>query len=141
MTQDQVQLVQQSFSKIAPIADQAAVLFYDRLFETAPQVKAMFPADLTEQRKKLMATLAVVVNGLGDLTSILPAASALAKRHVAYGAKAEHYPVVGAALLWTLEKGLGEGWTPAIADAWTAAYGTLSGFMITEAYGQPPAAE
>ena len=141
MTQDQVQLVQQSFSKVAPIADQAAVLFYDRLFETAPQVKAMFPADLTEQRKKLMATLAVVVNGLGDLTSILPAASALAKRHVTYGARAEHYPVVGAALLWTLEKGLGEGWTPAIADAWIAAYGTLSGFMITEAYGRPPAAE
>jgi hemoglobin-like flavoprotein len=140
MTQDQVQLVQQSFSKVVPIADQAAVLFYDRLFETAPQVKAMFPADLTEQRKKLMATLAVVVNGLGDLTSILPAASALAKRHVTYGAKVEHYPVVGAALLWTLEKGLGEGWTPAIADAWTAAYGTLSGFMITEAYGRPPAA-
>jgi hemoglobin-like flavoprotein len=140
MTQDQVQLVQQSFSKVAPIADQAAVLFYDRLFETAPQVKAMFPADLTEQRKKLMATLTVVVNGLGDLASILPAASALAKRHVTYGAKAEHYPVVGAALLWTLEKGLGEGWTPAIADAWTAAYGTLSGFMIAEAYGRPPAA-
>ena len=141
MTPDQVQLVQQSFSKVAPIADQAAVLFYGRLFEIAPQVKAMFPADLTEQRKKLMATLAVVVNGLGDLTSILPAASALAKRHVTYGARAEHYPVVGAALLWTLEKGLGEGWTPAIADAWTAAYGTLSGFMITEAYGRPPAAE
>ena len=141
MTQDQVQLVQQSFSKVAPIADQAAVLFYDRLFEVAPSVKSMFPADMTEQRKKLMATLAVVVNGLGDLTSILPAASALAKRHVTYGARAEHYPVVGAALLWTLEKGLGDAWTPAFADAWTTAYGTLSGFMISEAYGRPPAAE
>jgi len=140
MTQDQVQLVQQSFSKVVPIADQAAVLFYDRLFEIAPQVKAMFPADMSEQRKKLMTTLAVVVSGLGNLESVLPAASALARRHVAYGAKAEHYPVVGAALLWTLEKGLGEGWTPAVADAWTAAYGTLSGFMITEAYGRPPAA-
>jgi len=140
MTPDQVQLVQQSFAKVAPIADQAAVLFYDRLFETAPQVKAMFPADISEQRKKLMATLAVVVNGLGDLKSVLPAASALARRHVTYGAKAEHYPVVGAALLWTLEKGLGEGWTPAVADAWTSAYGTLSGFMIAEAYGRPPAA-
>jgi hemoglobin-like flavoprotein len=140
MTPDQVQLVQHSFSKVAPIADQAAVLFYDRLFEIAPEVKAMFPADLTEQRKKLMATLAVVVNGLGNLESVLPAASALARRHVAYGAKAEHYPVVGAALLWTLEKGLGEGWTPELAHAWMAAYGTLSGFMITEAYGQPQAA-
>jgi hemoglobin-like flavoprotein len=141
MTPDQVKLVQHSFSKVAPISDQAASIFYDRLFEVAPQVKAMFPADMTEQKKKLMATLAVVVNGLSDLSSILPAASALAKRHVGYGAKPEHYPVVGGALLWTLEKGLGEGWTPDVATAWTAAYGTLSGFMISEAYGTPQAAE
>src|SRR3984885_12650659 len=141
MTPDQVQLVQESFAKVAPISETAAVLFYDRLFEIAPQVKAMFPADMTEQRRKLMATLAAVVNGLGNLTSILPAASALAKRHVSYGAKAEHYPVVGAALLWTLEKGLGDGWTPEIAQAWTTAYGTLSGYMISEAYGHPQAAE
>ena len=141
MTPDQVKLVQQSFARVAPIADQAAVIFYDRLFEVAPQVKAMFPADMIEQRKKLMATLSVVVNGLGNLETILPAASALATRHVSYGAKAEHYPVVGAALLWTLEKGLGDGWTPEVADAWTAAYGTLSGFMISQAYGRPQAAE
>jgi len=141
MTPDQVKLVQQSFSKVVPIADQAAILFYDRLFEIAPQVKAMFPADMTEQRKKLIAMLAAVVNGLGDLPSILPAASALAKRHVAYGAKAEHYPVVGAALLWTLEKGLGEAWTPDVAAGWTTAYGTLSGYMISEAYGNAQAAE
>jgi hemoglobin-like flavoprotein len=141
MTPDQVNLVQQSFAKVAPISDQAAVLFYDRLFEIAPTVKAMFPADLREQRKKLMATLAVVVNGLGRLESVLPAASALAKRHVSYGAKPEHYPVVGGALLWTLEKGLGDAWTPEVADAWKAAYGTFSGFMISEAYGRPQAAE
>ena len=141
MTPDQVKLVQESFSKVAPISEQAAVLFYDRLFEVAPSVKAMFPADMTEQRKKLMMMLAAVVNGIGNLESILPAASALAKRHIAYGAKAEHYPVVGSALLWTLEKGLGEAWTPELADAWTAAYGTLSGFMISEAYGRREAAE
>ena len=141
MTSDQVTLVQESFAKVAPISETAAVLFYERLFEIAPQVKAMFPADMTEQRRKLMATLAAVVNGLGDLNSILPAASALAKRHVSYGAKAEHYPVVGAALLWTLEKGLGDGWTPDVAAAWTAAYGTLSGYMISEAYGHSQAAE
>ena len=141
MTPDHVKLVQESFAKVAPISETAAVLFYDRLFEIAPKVKAMFPSDMTEQRRKLMATLAVVVNGLGNLPSVLPAASALAKRHVSYGAKAEHYPVVGAALLWTLEKGLGDGWTPEVAEAWTAAYGTLSGFMISEAYGRPQAAE
>jgi nitric oxide dioxygenase len=141
MTPEQVELVQRSFAKIAPISEQAAVIFYDRLFEVAPTVKSMFPADLTEQRRKLMATLAVVVNGLGNLESVLPAASALARRHVSYGAKPEHYPVVGGALLWTLEKGLGEAWTREVADAWTAAYGTLSSFMISEAYGRPQAAE
>jgi hemoglobin-like flavoprotein len=141
MTPDQVKLVQQSFAKVAPIADQAAVMFYDRLFEIAPAVKALFPSDMAEQRRKLMATLAIVVNGLSNLEQILPAASSLATRHVAYGAKPEHYPVVGSALLWTLEKGLGEAWTSDVADAWTAAYTMLSGFMINQAYGRPQAAE
>jgi hemoglobin-like flavoprotein len=141
MTPEQIKLVQDSFAKVVPISGQAAVLFYDRLFEIASSVKAMFPTDMTEQRKKLMATLAVVVNGLSHLESILPAASALAKRHVGYGAIPAHYPVVGAALLWTLEKGLGDGWTPEVAEAWTAAYGTLSGYMISEGYGSAQAAE
>jgi nitric oxide dioxygenase len=141
MTSEQVALVQQSFAKVAPISEAAAVMFYDRLFEVAPTVKAMFPADMTEQRKKLMATLAAVVNGLSNLESILPAACALATRHVAYGAKAEHYPVVGATLLWTLEQGLGEAWTAELAAAWTAAYATLSGYMISVAYGSSEAAE
>jgi hemoglobin-like flavoprotein len=141
MTPEQVQLVQQSFAKVAPISEAAAVMFYDRLFEIAPSVQPLFPSDMTEQRRKLMATLVVVVNGLGNIETVLPAASALATRHVGYGAKAEHYPVVGAALLWTLEKGLGDGWTPEIAEAWTAAYKTLSDFMIYQAYGRPQAAE
>jgi hemoglobin-like flavoprotein len=140
MTPDQVQLVQQSFSKVAPISEQASVIFYDRLFEVAPTVRALFPDDMKEQRKKLMATLAVVVNGLSNIESVLPAASALAKRHVNYGARPEHYPVVGGALLFTLEKGLGADWTPELAAAWTAAYGTLSTYMITEAYGGSGAA-
>jgi nitric oxide dioxygenase len=124
MTPDQIKLVQQSFAKVAPISDQAATIFYNRLFEVAPQVKAMFPEDMTEQRRKLMATLAVVVSGLSDLPSILPAASALAIRHVSYGARREHYPVVGAALLWTLEQGLGDAWTAEVASAWAKAYAT-----------------
>ena len=141
MTPEQIALIQQSFAKVAPISEQAAELFYGRLFDVAPTVKAMFPADMTEQRKKLMGTLAVVVNGLGDLGAVLPAASALAKRHVSYGARPEHYPVVGGALLWTLEKGLGDAWTKDVADAWVQAYTTLSGFMISEAYPKSVAAE
>jgi hemoglobin-like flavoprotein len=141
MTPEQVKLVQDSFSKVVPISEQAAIIFYDRLFEVAPAVRAMFPDDMSEQRKKLIAVLAMVVNGLGNLPSVLPAASALAKRHVSYGTKAEHYPVVGGALLWTLEKGLGDAWTSDVAAAWTTAYGTLSGYMISEAYGGAPAAK
>ena len=141
MNSTQVKLVQESFAKVIPISEAAAVMFYDRLFEVAPSVRTMFPDDMSGQRKKLMMMLAAVVNGLGNLESILPAASALAKRHVDYGAKPEHYPVVGGALLWTLEKGLGEAWTPDVAAAWAAAYGTLSGYMISEAYGSAQAAE
>lgn len=136
MTPDQIALVQQSFSKVAPISEQAAGLFYGRLFEIAPEVKPLFAkADIREQGKKLMGTLAVVVGGLTDLAAILPAASRLAKLHVQYGVKPDHYAPVGAALLWTLEQGLGDGWTPELKDAWTAAYTTLSGYMISEAYG------
>ena len=141
MTPDQVRLVQESFAKLVPIADQAASMFYERLFEIAPQVRAMFPPDMAEQQRKLMATLTIVVSGLSNLESILPAASSLATRHVAYGARPEHYPVVGAALLWTLEQGLGKEWTEEVADAWTAAYAMLSGFMINQAWGRPQAAE
>src|SRR5438034_4076736 len=87
MTPEQVSLVQSSFAKVAPIADTAAALFYDRLFTIAPQVKEMFKGDMGEQGRKLMSTLAVVVNGLTDLNAILPAVSALARRHIAYGVK------------------------------------------------------
>jgi len=141
MTPDQVRLVQESFAKLVPIADQAASMFYERLFEIAPQVRAMFPPDMAEQQRKLMATLTIVVGGLSNLESILPAASSLATRHVAYGARPEQYPVVGAALLWTLEQGLGKEWNEEVADAWTAAYAMLSDFMIKQAWGRPQAAE
>jgi nitric oxide dioxygenase len=141
MTPEQVKLVQQSFAQVVPIADKAAEIFYDRLFELAPAVRPLFRGDMAEQRRKLIATLAVVVGGLSDLPSVLPAASALAKRHVDYGARPEHYPVVGEALLWTLARGLGPRFTPDVAGAWTAAYTTLSGYMIEQAYGRPQAAE
>ena len=141
MTPDQIKAIQDSFAKVAPISQQAAGMFYGRLFEIAPSVKPLFRGDMTEQGRKLMATLAVVVNGLTNLETILPAASALAKRHVGYGVKPIHYPIVGEALLWTLERGLGADWTPELAEAWADAYGVLSDYMIGEAYGRSEAAE
>lgn len=140
MTPHQIAQVQSSFAKVAPIAEQAAAIFYDRLFVMAPAFRAMFPADMREQRKKLMATLGVVVGGLGDLGSVLPAASTLARKHVGYGVKPEHYAVVGGALLYALEQGLANDWTAELADAWSAAYALLSDYMIAEAYGAPATA-
>jgi hemoglobin-like flavoprotein len=141
MTPDQIKAIQESFAKVAPISEQAAAMFYGRLFEIAPSVKPLFKGDMTEQGRKLMATLTVVVNGLTNLETILPAASALAKRHVGYGVKPIHYPIVSEALLWTLERGLGADWTPELATAWGDAYGVLSDYMIDEAYGYSVAAE
>jgi hemoglobin-like flavoprotein len=135
MTPHQIALVQASFVKVAPIADAAAGLFYGRLFEIAPEVKPMFKGDIAEQGRKLMATLGVVVKGLSNLEAVLPAAKALAVKHVAYGVKPEHYVPVGEALMWTLDEGLGDDFTPETRQAWLAAYGTLSAVMIKEAYG------
>lgn len=134
MTPSQIDLVQSSFAKVVPIAETAASLFYGRLFEIAPEVKPLFRGDMKEQGRKLMTTLAVVVNGLKAPDTILPAAKALAVKHVGYGVTAEHYAPVGAALIWTLEQGLGDGFTPETRDAWLAAYTLLSGVMIEEAY-------
>lgn len=134
MTPQDITLVKTTFAQVRPIAEQAADLFYARLFETAPHVKPLFKGDMKEQGRKLIATLGTVVASLDNLAPVLPVASALAKRHVGYGVKAADYAVVGAALLWTLERGLGVAWTPEAESAWTAAYGTLSSYMIAEAY-------
>jgi nitric oxide dioxygenase len=134
VTPSQIDLVQTSFAKVAPIAEAAAGLFYGRLFEIAPEVQPLFRNDMKEQGRKLMTTLGVVVNGLKNLDAILPAAKALAVKHVGYGVTADHYVPVGAALIWTLEQGLGDDSTPETRDAWIEAYTALSGVMISEAY-------
>ena len=135
MTPQQIQLVQSSFKQVAPHAMQAAAMFYGRLFDVAPEVRPMFKGDLTEQGRKLMSVLAVVVNGLTDLDKVVPAARSLAVKHVAYGVEARHYQPVGEALVWTLQTALGDRFDPPTRDAWVAAYATLSGVMIAEAYG------
>jgi hemoglobin-like flavoprotein len=140
MTPDQIDLVQTSFAKVAPSADTAAGLFYGRLFEIAPETRPLFRGDMSEQGRKLMTTLGVVVNGLKNLDAILPAAKTLAVKHVGYGVTAAHYTSVGEALIWTLEKGLGPAFTTQTKEAWVAAYGALSSVMIAEAYGKEAAA-
>jgi hemoglobin-like flavoprotein len=134
MTPQQVTEVQASFAKVVPIADQAAALFYGRLFETAPETRALFRGDMDVQGRKLMTAIATVVDNLGAVEAIVPAVEDLAKRHVGYGVQPKHYDMVGAALLWTLEQGLGDNFTPEVGAAWAAAYGALSGMTIAAAY-------
>ena len=129
MTPDQVTMVQESFRKVVPIAGTAADLFSNRLFEIAPYVRPLFPEDLSEQKKKLIAMLATAVTNLNQLDTIVPAVESLGKRHATYGVTDKMYEPVGAALLWTLEQGLGPDFTPPVKAAWKETYVTLAGVM------------
>lgn len=129
MTPEQVTMVQDSFRKVVPIAGTAADLFYSRLFEIAPDVRPLFPDDLADQKKKLIAMLATAVTNLHQIDTIAPAVAGLGKRHLTYGVTAAMYEPVGAALLWTLEQGLDPEFTPPVKAAWTETYATLAGVM------------
>ncbi len=136
MTPEQIQLIQSSWAQIAPQSDQAAQLFYRRLFEIAPEVKPLFKGDMTEQGAKLMKMLNTAVYGLERIDEILPAIQAMGRRHLDYGVKDEHYDRVGEALLWTLAQGLGDGFTDEVKAAWTDAYALLAEAMKTAAAGR-----
>lgn len=129
MTPEKVAMVQESFKKVLPIADTAADIFYNRLFEVAPEVRPMFAADMTKQKKALMGTLAVAVQSLHKVEEIVPVVQDLGVKHLGYGVKDEHYEAVGGSLLYTLEKGLGDDWNDDLKDAWTETYGTLADVM------------
>lgn len=130
LTPQQVADVQRTWELCVPIADTAADLFYAKLFELDPSLRALFPSDLKEQKKKLMTMITTAVRSLKDLGALVPVVQALGKRHVAYKVKDKDYTTVGAALLDTLEKGLGKEWTPPVKEAWIAVYGVLSSVMI-----------
>jgi nitric oxide dioxygenase len=129
MNAEQIALVQSSFAKVAPISQSAASLFYGRLFELAPEVRPLFKGNIEEQGRKLMQVIAFAVNALNDTDALLPAVRALGGRHGAYGVKDAHYDIVGEALIWSLEQGLGDAFTPPVRDAWTETYTLLASVM------------
>jgi hemoglobin-like flavoprotein len=130
LTPADIFLVQSSFRKVVPIAEQAADLFYTRLFELDPSLRPLFQGDIREQGRKLMSMLSMAVAALERLETLVPAVRALGARHGKYGVLEEHYATVGAALIWTLQKGLGPDFTPAVAEAWTATYSFLATTMF-----------
>ena len=129
MTNEQIKLVQDSFKQVAPIAETAAQLFYARLFELDPDLELLFKGNLSEQGRKLMQMLALAVSSLDRMEQLLPVVRSLGARHVSYGVRDKDYDTVGQALLWTLQKGLGEAFTPDVEAAWSNVYDTLASAM------------
>ena len=130
MTPEQIEVVQSTWEKVKPISEQAAELFYGKLFELDPSLKPLFKGDMKEQGKKLMDVLNVAVTSLTKLETILPTVQQLGRKHVEYGVPEQSYQTVGQALLWTLGQGLGDDFTDEAKEAWTQTYVTLSTVMI-----------
>ena len=134
LSSDEIAHIRASFDRFWSLSSGTAKLFYDRLFEVAPEVRPLFQGDMAIQQRKFMATLATLVSNLDE--GIPPWATTLAKHHVDYGVRPEHYPLVGDALLWSLEHALGAEWTPPVAASWSKAYALVSEHMVRAAYLQ-----
>jgi hemoglobin-like flavoprotein len=138
MSPEQKALVKQTWQKVAPTAESAARLFYDRLFEIDATTRPLFNAsNLAEQRRKLIQALTIVVHGLDHLEVLVPNLQSLGRRHAQYGVTDGHYDTVGAALLWTLEQGLGSDWSLEVKAAWSEAYVLLADVMREAAHEAP----
>ena len=136
ITAEQVEIIRSTWARLEPIGPEAARLFYERLFELDPTLRALFTTNITEQGGKLIAMIGMAVCALDDVDELVPVVAALGKRHARYGVRAEHFDSVGVALLWTLQKGLGPTFTPQVRDAWAAVYGLLASTMQAAAFGQ-----
>jgi hemoglobin-like flavoprotein len=134
MTPAQISLVKSTWQQVLPIQDTAAQLFYNKLFELDPALRIMFKGNMTEQGRKLMTMITMVVNSLGRLEQIIGAVEDMGRRHVDYGVRDHHYDTVGAALIWTLSQGLGSAFTAEVKDAWTGAYTILATTMKQAAH-------
>ena len=138
MNQRQIVLVQQVFDRASRLGAHVAATFYAELFAIDPALRPMFKGDMIAQGEKLMKTLAMIVEGLAQPETILPAVGRLAVRHVDFGVEPEHYASVGTALMRTLKHELGADFTPDAREAWNAAYRFLADTMIDAAYAQTP---
>ncbi len=130
ITEAHVALVQSSFVHVLPIVDAAGLLFYERVFTLAPGTRSLFGDDIALQATRTMAAVKTVVDGLDNIEQVAPFLVRLGARHVRYGVLPEHFDVVGAALLWTLEQGLGDLFTADVREAWAAAFSVIAGAML-----------
>lgn len=139
MTSTDTALVRQSFARLAPIAPQAAAIFYGQLFQRDPALRRLFRGDMAAQGDRLMAMIGAAVQLLDRPTQLQGVLRELGARHAGYGVDAPHYATVGAALLDTLAIGLGDAFTPEVRAAWTRLYGVVSQAMQAGARQVQPA--
>ena len=139
MNAQQIHLVKETWGFVITKSDEAGELFYNRLFEVAPGVRHLFKGEIKEQSRKLMNMVTYVIAKLDKLDTIVTEIKSLAQRHNKYGAKPEHYAVVGECLLYTLKTGLGERWNRQTEEAWVAVYTVLSTAMIAGQKATAPA--
>jgi hemoglobin-like flavoprotein len=139
MTGEQINLVKKTFGKIEPIAEQAAALFYAKLFDINPKLRRLFKGDMKEQGRKLMQVIAYAVESLEQIEEFIPQVRDLGARHAGYGVAAGDYETVGTALLWTLEKALSREFTAETKQAWAAVYSLLAQTMQDAARARPAA--
>ncbi|QBC44396.1 globin family protein [Iodobacter fluviatilis] len=130
LTDKDIALVKETFALVLPIADTAAEMFYQHLFEIAPEVRPLFKGDMKKQGAMLMSSIKLAVDNINNPDVLLPAIQKLGERHAQYNVQEEHYTTVGQALLWTLEQGLADAFTLDVKKAWAATYTTLACEMI-----------
>ena len=130
MTPEQIRLVQESFANLVPVKDEVTGMMYARLFELDPSLRALFRGDMARQRSRLAVAIAMVVHGLKNPVAMAPVLEELGRRHIGYGVRPEHYDTVGQALLFALERALGDAFTPEVEQAWAEAYQLIASTMI-----------
>ena len=140
VTPRQIELVQSSFRSVLLVSESTAQLFYARLFAIEPELQQLFTGDMKQQAKLFMHALGAAVAWLNKFNSVVPSLEALAQRHLGYGVKPEHYAAMEEALLWALERALGEAFTDEVRSAWLELYARVAGPMKQAAYGSPNAA-
>ena len=129
LTPTQVGIVQDSFKRVGPQANEASRLFYDELFRVSPDLREMFPKDMSAHKAKFVQMLAGVVKSLDQIATVSEEIVDLGRRHMSYDVEDSHYAIVGDALIWTLGRILGPDFSPDVRDAWIAAYDMIARVM------------
>ena len=134
MNEYSIQLVRETFDLVEPIAPQAAAAFYANLFAADPSMQSLFKGDMVLQGRRLMQMIGLAVAKLEEPEVLMPALHELGQRHAGYGVRDAHYDTVGAALLKTLQQGLGVAYTPEVEEAWAEVYGVIASTMKDAAH-------